>query len=338
MLETKIISSQELSKFGQVENLDKQALALVEQQKSTWGLAGKNFEALTRIQTRDFDFGRFKITAQFNSERIRSSAAKTDAKSIAKRPCFLCLNNLPQEQKGLLFQNNYLILTNPFPIFPKHLTILNLKHIPQQIYPHFADLLGLSRNLPGFTIFYNGPQCGASAPDHFHFQAGNTGYLPVENEFKALAKNHAEIVFQTRNSKIIAVENYLRRMVAIVSAEKKFIAEKFETIYHLLQSGTNEEPMMNILCNFSGGKWRVIIFPREKQRPSHFFRDDEKRLTVSPAAVEMGGILVLPHKNDFTKITKQDIAEIYKEVTIGNENFKDLLIQIKKLSGQKFTP
>lgn len=330
MLETKRISPKELSKFGSVENLNKQALALVEQQKSTWGLAGKNFEALTRIQTRDFNFGHFKITTQFNSERIRSSAAKTDAKSIAKRPCFLCLNNLPTEQKGLLFQNNYLILTNPFPIFPKHLTISNLKHIPQQIYPHFADLLALSQNLPGFTVFYNGPKCGASAPDHFHFQAGNTGYLPFENEFETLRKNQAQVLFQHNDSEIIAIENYLRRLIAIVSPSKKFITEKFETIYHLLQSGTDDEPMLNILCNFSGGKWQVIIFPREKQRPSHFYKDGEKQIVVGPAAVELGGILVLPREEDFKKITKKEVAEIYEEVTIGNVKFDKLIKSLNR--------
>ncbi len=329
MTETKIISPEELSKFGSLENLNEQALALVEQQKATWEIPGRNFAALNRIQTKDFDFGHFKITTQFNAERIRSSAAKTDAKSISERPCFLCLKNLPPEQKGLLFHDKYLILTNPFPIFPKHLTISNLDHTPQQILPYIDDLLDLSQNLPGFTVFYNGPQCGASAPDHFHFQAGNTGFLPIESEFETLRKNHAEILFQQENSEIIAVENYLRRFVAVVSADKKFIAEKFESVYHLLETNSVEEPMMNILCTFSENKWKMIIFPREKQRPSHFFKTGEKQIITGPAAVELGGILVLPREEDFKKITKKEVAEIYEEVTIGNDKFKNLIIQLK---------
>ena len=115
------ISLPQLSKFGLVENINEQAKSLVTQQKETWDLARKNFKGLNRIQTNHFNFDHFNITVQFNPERIRSSAAKTDAKSIAERPCFLCLKNLPAEQKGIVFQNKYLILTNPYPIFPVHL-------------------------------------------------------------------------------------------------------------------------------------------------------------------------------------------------------------------------
>ncbi len=328
MLKSKIISLKELLKFGSVETLNKQANSLVEQQQTTWKIAAKNFDALNRIQTQDFDFEHFKITVQFNPERIRSSAAKTDAKSIAARPCFLCLENLPPEQKGIVFQDKYLILTNPYPIFPKHLTISNLEHIPQQILPHFNDLLELSQNLPEFTVFYNGPKCGASAPDHFHFQAGNTGFLPVEKEFRDLEKHHSEILFQNTDTKIIAIENYLRRFVAIISSDKNQLVEKFKLIYDQLNK-SGDEPKMNILCNFIEDAWRVIIFPREIQHPSHFFKTGDKQIIVGPAAVELAGVLILPREQDFKKITKTEIAEIYDEVTIGSENFKNLIQQIK---------
>lgn len=331
VLENKIISIQELAKFGAVETLNDQALSLVEQQKSTWETAARNYHAIQRLQTRTFDFGHFQIIAQFNAERIRSSAAKTDATSIAGRPCFLCLGNLPPEQKGILFQNKYLILANPYPIFHQHLTISKIEHTPQEIYPHFADLLDLSRNLPGFTIFYNGPQCGASAPDHFHFQAVIKEELPAEKEFEILENEFAETLFQKEKTKVIAVENYLRRMIAFVSDDNNEIRENFEKIYKASGTQNGEEPMMNILCNFENEKWRVIIFPRGKQRPSHFFETGEKQIIVSPAAVEMGGILVLPRENDFRKITKNNIAEICNEVTIDNEKFEILIHSINKL-------
>ncbi|MGC9355923.1 MAG: DUF4922 domain-containing protein, partial [Mariniphaga sp.] len=172
MLKEKTIAPGELRKFGRAENLNEQAKTLVAQQKAAWEMASKNYAALKSVQTRTFDFGHFEIVVQFNPERIRSSAAKTDTKSIAERPCFLCLKNLPPEQKGIPFGEDYLILTNPFPIFQTHLTIPHLHHTSQQITGFFPDMLRLSRKLNGFTVFYNGPQTGASAPDHFHFQAG----------------------------------------------------------------------------------------------------------------------------------------------------------------------
>jgi ATP adenylyltransferase/5',5'''-P-1,P-4-tetraphosphate phosphorylase II len=327
----KIISRGELSKFGPVDNLKEQVKSLVSQQKSTWQIADKNYGALTRVQTKTFDFGHFKIITQFNPERIRSSAAKTDDKSISERPCFLCLENLPPEQKGILFQNKYLILTNPFPIFPVHLTISKLEHTPQQILNHFTDLLELSQNITGFTLFYNGPKCGASAPDHLHFQAVIKNSLPIENEFNTLKEQFSETLFQNENLQIFFVENYLRRFVALDSDDKNEIVEKFESIYKSMESKSNEEPMLNILCRFQEAQWRVIIFPREKQRPSHFFRTDEKQILVSPAAVEMGGFLVLPEKEDFMKITKKEIEEIYGEITINQNLFNQIKNIIRTL-------
>ncbi len=317
----KISSLDELSKFGPVNNLNEQMKSLVLQQKATWETVSENYAALNQTQTKTFDFGHFKIITQFNPGRIRSSAAKTDAKSISERPCFLCLKNLPPEQKGILFHDKYLILTNPFPIFPVHLTISKATHTPQEILPHFSDLLELSHDLNDFTLFYNGPKCGASAPDHCHFQAVIKNSLPVENEFNVLENKFSETLFQNERLKVIAVENYLRRFIAIVSEDKMQIEKKFQQIYQNLFAGSDEEPMLNILSSSQDGKWRVIIFPREKQRPSHFFKTGEKQITVSPAAVEMGGVLVLPNEEDFLKITKKEIEEIYDEVTLNAKMF-----------------
>lgn len=330
MLKQKTISIEKLAHYGSVNNLNEQAVLLVNQQRSVWVLADKNFDALTRIQWNNYDFGHFNIITQFNPERIRSSAAKTDAKTITERPCFLCLKNLPDEQKGMIFQDNYLILTNPFPIFQKHLTISRLEHTPQLIENYMGDLLDLSAALFHFTVFYNGPKCGASAPDHFHFQAGIKGLLPIEKEFENLEKEHSELLFQNEETKIIAVTDYLRKFISIVSEDKNEIISHFNFIYNLLKTGEYEEPMMNILCNFEKGEWRVIIFPREKQRPSHFFKTDNHQIITSPAAVELGGVLVLPKEENFNKITKKEIAEIYTEVTINEEKFERLKMKIKQ--------
>lgn len=330
MLENKIIALGDLAKFGNIASINDQAGSLVTQQCSVWEIAAKNYAGLNNIQTKTFDFGHFKVISQFNAERIRSSAAKTDAKSIAERPCFLCIENLPEVQKGIVFQNKYLILVNPFPIFSKHFTISSLNHTPQLIKNHFTDLLELSAVLPDFTVFYNGPECGASAPDHFHFQAGEKGMLPVETEFKNLAESDFEVLIQTVKIKVVAVENHLRRFVVFISADKSETENIFEKVYSILDTGQYEEPMLNILSNFENGKWRVILFPRQKQRPSHFFRTDEKHIMISPAAVELGGLLVLPREEDFKKITKKDIEDIFEEVTINRVAFNKLILNLKE--------
>jgi ATP adenylyltransferase/5',5'''-P-1,P-4-tetraphosphate phosphorylase II len=324
MLKQKIISSEELSNYGSVSTMNEQASALVKQQRETWELARKNYTALSEVQTREFDFGHFKIIAQHNPGRIRSSAAKVDAQSIARRPCFLCPQNLPDEQKAILFQDKFLILVNPFPVFPVHLTIPLIEHKPQEIYHFFPDMLELSRELKGFTVFYNGPQCGASAPDHFHFQAGNIGFLPIENELEDLVKNHSEILVHKPGLKIAAVKNYLRRFVCIASSDRAETLNAFYRVYSSLPEKNGNEPMMNILCFFEKEEWRVIIFPREKLRPSHFYKEDKNQVVVSPAAVELGGVIVLPRQKDFGAISNQIISEIYNEVTIPSFGFEHL--------------
>ncbi len=331
MINQKTISLAELARIGNVDNINNQAKALISSQKKSWPAVNINYETLNSIRIRTFDFGHFTVITQFNPERIRSSVAKTDEKSIAGRPCFLCTENLPAEQKGILLIDKYLLLVNPYPIFAGHLTISQVTHTPQLIGNYFRDMLELSFKLTDFTLFYNGPQCGASAPDHFHFQAVGRNSLPVENELGILETIHSEIIFQNEKIKIAAVENYLRRFIFIVSDDKNEIASGFEVIYKLLSQGQSEEPMMNLLCNFHEGNWRLIVFPREKQRPSHFFRKDDSKITVSPAAVELGGVMILPFEEDFNKITKKEIEEIFSEVTLNQQLFINLILDLKRI-------
>ncbi len=321
MSKERIITLKELSGFGPVSNLNQQAIALVKQQKETWGLARENYTALSNAQTKKFDFGDLTIVAQHNPARIRSSAAKTDAQSIAQRPCFLCLDNLSHEQKGLSFQGDYLILTNPFPVFPLHLTISTKGHVPQRIKDFFPDMLSISRELHDFTVFYNGPQSGASAPDHFHFQAGNKSFMPVEKALK-VPGNAGDLILQNDHVSVFAVENRLHRLINMLSNNPKVLADLFPLVIDKLPGAGNSEPPLNILCNYEAGRWRVIIFPRGKRRPSHYFRSGEAQVVVGPAAVELGGLLVLPRVKDFKKINKTTISEIYSEVAIGEADFR----------------
>jgi len=186
-----------------------------EAQKQSWPLAAANYAGLASVEEKQFDFGGFVIKVQFNPERIRSSAAKVDSQSIAARNCFLCDENRPAEQKAIGCGERFQILVNPFPIFHRHFTISALAHTDQLFFENIAEMLRIARNMEGFTVFYNGPECGASAPDHLHFQAGENGFMPVKAEFDRMKTDKNNLLFETGSTKIRAFENYLRRMISI---------------------------------------------------------------------------------------------------------------------------
>ena len=311
--------------------LSEKVESFIQQQKTSWPLAQKNYAGLEKVESKDFHFDGFKITVQFNLERIRSSAAKTDTKSIQARACFLCGRNRPKEQLGIDFMNKYTILINPYPIFPKHLTIPFNEHQPQEIKPYFADMLKLSMELPEFIIFYNGAKCGASAPDHFHFQAGSKKIMPVDTELNCITEKFGEQLFQNEKIIITAIgENYLRKFILLKSYSEKELVQHFQNILNLLKErGQEGEPMMNILANYNSGYWNVLLFPRDNQRPKQFFANADEQILISPASVELGGLAILPRKEDFDKLTKTDLQDIYTQVTINNHDFEQLKKKIK---------
>ena len=187
---------------------------LLTEQLASWETARNNYAALSGVQVKELNVNGTLYKVQFNPARIVSSGAKVDAKSIKERKCFLCPANLPAVQKGIPFEGHYNILVNPFPIFPRHLTVPETAHVAQRIAPRFGDMLDLARQLTDYTIFYNGPKCGASAPDHAHFQAcytaegdanllsspasvdlGGVFITPVEKDFiKITAEDIAQIL------------------------------------------------------------------------------------------------------------------------------------------------
>jgi len=293
-------------------NLNKEIKKLLEEQLNEWELADSNYAALKSVQSKDFDFGEFSIRVQFNPARIVSSSAKVDTKSIQERKCFLCPANLPAVQRGVPFGKDYQILVNPFPIFPEHLTIPSFDHLDQLIYDRFEDMLDLAESLNDFVIFYNGPKCGASAPDHVHFQAGNKGFLPIEQDVKKVSK---KIVSENNDVKIYSLENYLRNALIIESTNKKAVVEAFNKIYSELEIKDGEkEPMLNIISWYEDGKWIACIFPRTVHRPKCFFAEGDDNILISPASVDMGGAFITPQEKDFVKITAKDIESILKEV------------------------
>ena len=232
-------------------------------------LLEKGYKSLDSVKVKNFDFGDFEIKVQFNPGRIISSSAKVDEKSIKERKCFLCYNNLPAEQRGILEGNNYLVLCNPFPIFREHFTLPNLEHLPQLIDDSFPKLLSFSKELSKYYIvFYNGPKCGASAPDHLHFQAGEKFFMPIDKEYDSIKKKFGTELYNNEDLKVFAVDNYLRRFISLESGNKQVLINAFEVFYNIYEkiSSEGEEPMMNIISFYSDNSWRVInISPAKTQ-------------------------------------------------------------------------
>jgi ATP adenylyltransferase/5',5'''-P-1,P-4-tetraphosphate phosphorylase II len=304
---------------------------LFSQQIQSWQLADANYRGLEKATAREFEIDGLHFIVQYNPERIRSSAAKVDAKSISERKCFLCPQNFPNEQQGIPICGDFLILVNPFPIFPKHLTIPKLQHTDQMIAKNMGAMLDISAALYNYVVFYNGAKCGASAPDHLHFQAGNKGFMPVEKEFVEM-KNRLP-AHRYKNVEASFAADYLRRMITLQSDSKSDLLEIFAKIYGILAAlqPQESEPMLNMLCYAGKDEWTVHIFPRTKHRPSQFFAQGRDQLLISPASVDLGGVFITPRNEDFEKISKEDIIDILNQITIEKVEFEKISYEISKI-------
>ena len=332
----KIISEDIIIKKYIDENNFSEALRrLFDIQKEEWSMLATGFKSLATIKSKSFQFNGFKLKAQFNAGRIISTSAKVDPKSISERKCFLCVENLPEEQKGLLYDNKYILLCNPFPIFPTHFTLTYKEHQPQRILDTFTDMLDLSKDISKYyTVIYNGPRCGASAPDHLHFQAGNKFFMPIDDEFQQIKNEYGQEIFEDENLSVFAIDDGLRKFISIESIDKELIEKTFNKFYQTYSGLTNEElePMMNLVSFYEEEYgWRIIIFLRAKHRPAVFFAEGNEKMLVSPAAIDLGGVCIFPREEDFKKITKDQIEDIFKEVFINKKNFTDLVDELKEI-------
>jgi hypothetical protein len=304
-------------------------------QLACWEQAGDNYKALDKVLTRELVVDGFPFRVQFNPARIISSSAKIDDVSIRERKCFLCAANRPSVQRGLSFSDNsctserYTVLINPFPIFPKHLTIPLDEHKEQLINDRFCVMLSLARTLKEYTIFYNGPKCGASAPDHFHFQAGNKGFLPLERVYDRLRR---KIILKRDNTILWEVQSGINGVIVIESSLVQEMASLFGAICSQLAMNEGEkEPMINLLCWYESPKWVTHIFIRKKHRPSCYFASGESNILISPAAVDLGGTFITPLEKDFRKITEEDIRGILGEICISFSELSDLSAKLRSL-------
>lgn len=299
---------------------------LYHSQKKTWTDLARACRNLDEVQMKKLS-GEDEIWLQFNPDRAVSSGAAVDAESIKSRPCFLCVENLPAQQQGILYRNRYLILCNPAPIFKNHFTIVSVSHEPQNLASGLAEFLRLSAEAgPTYAVFYNGPTCGASAPDHLHFQMVPREVLPflkkswrfgpakmkssVENKISEKA-NRAAVILASSNAK--ALEKRLLHLVEVVRKTLK----------------TQSEPMMNVLCSFAKGRWMLIVFLRQKHRPAAYFREGKERIFVSPGAVDMAGVVITPLLENYQRLAYDDITAIYRDVSLSADAVRLMMEQFK---------
>jgi hypothetical protein len=278
-------------------------------QARAWPQLAKGLEGLARAQTRTVRIDWFDILIRHIPHRVGSTTAAVDRDSVAKRRCFLCTENLPREEEGVQFDADFTIYCNPFPIVDRHLTIAHREHRLQRIANQFAEMLDLARALPGYFVIYNGPECGASAPDHLHFQAGLRGLLPIE-------KDTAELTG-------VVVPNYGRNVFFLRGRDRSALIDRMDRAIDLLgnTTGKRPEPLVNIAVFHEGAEWITYLFPRGKHRPEVFHTGE---LTVSPASIDLCGIFVVPLVHDFEKITGDAIAAIFREVTLPDEQFREV--------------
>lgn len=307
-----------------------QARELLAKQLVTWPLLARNYEALKNVRTRSFDLGGFTIRVQFNPTRIASAGAKLDSRSIRERKCFLCPDHLPVEQERLPFGSQYLVLCNPYPIFPEHFTIATRKHEAQLISPRFTDFLELARRLSEFTVFYNGPHSGASAPDHAHFQAVTRGMMPIDNEMDRILTEGGSTILDNPDGCLQVFTHYLRNGFAITTSHREKASELFKKVYDALPIVEGEpEPRMNILAMYQEGLWKIRVIPRRRHRPWQYEAEGNDHLLSSPGAADVGGLFVLVRQEDFEKINADLLRDIYRQVCFSDTEILEIASRIE---------
>ena len=327
-----LMSDAELSAYGPVENAADRARTLLFQQASVWDALRERYEALSRVEWKEFDFAGSHIRVQFNPARLRSTTAAVDNTSIRERPCFLCPDRIAAPQRGFILERRFLLLCNPYPIFPEHFTIAHREHTPQRLRASIGDFLSLTSLLGSrYLLLYNGPSCGASAPDHLHFQAGSRGFLPVERDFKSLRAGLAAIVEERKGLLAMAVDGPLRPYLVFESPVHEILESALRAYLDVAAEIRPDplEPMVNVLSSYDENRWRVWIFPRAKHRPARYGMQGDRRLIVSPAAADCGGVLILPREEDFRRLEREDVLEVFNEVSLSGTSFELLRGRLK---------
>ena len=296
-------------------------------QLEMWEDARHRFRDLKHVEVRQLSD---QLKVQFNPARIVSTGAKIDKHTLGERPCFLCERNRPKEQMTKQIDDHFQLLVNPFPILPVHFTIPATKHQPQSIYRHYGEMHRLLSLHSELMVFYNGPKCGASAPDHLHFQAGTSGVLPLQTNWQRLSRNLTDVISLTDEEKISVLSDFLVPAFVIISKSEDSDEELFHRLYRSMpMRGDESEPMMNIIAWRKGDEFISVVIPREKHRPDAYFAEGEDQMMVSPGALDMAGLIITPREEDFSKINLDKATALLCECGISAEKMEAIVSNLK---------
>ena len=296
-------------------------------QLEMWEDARHRFRDLKHVEVRQLSD---QLKVQFNPARIVSTGAKIDKHTLGERPCFLCERNRPKEQMTKQIDDHFQLLVNPFPILPVHFTIPATKHQPQSIYRHYGEMHRLLSLHSELMVFYNGPKCGASAPDHLHFQAGTSGVLPLQTNWQRLSRNLTDVISLTDEEKISVLSDFLVPAFVIISKSEDSDEELFHRLYRSMpMRGDESEPMMNIIAWRKGEEFISVVIPREKHRPDAYFAEGEAQMMVSPGALDMAGLIITPREEDFSKINLDKATALLRECGISAEKMEAIVSNLK---------
>ena len=304
-----------------------------DRQLRLWPETRDRYRELTHVETRDLNVGSSTFEVQFNPARIRSTGATISKEAVAARPCFLCKANRPQVQMTKIQNADYELLVNPYPILPMHFTIPMRRHQPQQIRGMYGEMIQLLKNYPDLMVFYNGPMCGASAPDHAHLQAGTSGILPLQREWQRLSRNLTEVARRGEDATLSVIEDYPCAALAIRSRSRRGSERMFATLYHALPKVPDQtEPMLNVVAWRADDEYVSVVFPRRKHRPDCYYKDNDEKLLVSPGALDMSGLIITPRREDFERITPEQALAILSECALSVEDMEALKERLAKVT------
>lgn len=310
-------------------------------QLSVWPMAAENYRNLKKAETRTLPVGGLNVVLQYNPARKISSEAKLDKKSISGRPCFLCPENRPREQYDIDFEGRkgkrYRITLNPYPIFPSHLVISSTDHTPQSIWHRYPDMLDFVATNRKYACYYNGPESGASAPDHMHFQGCPRGMMPLENAVDKLlgsARSHSELECLTnlKEAKLYHLDMFTRGIFVLRGATPKSVTKLFYRLADCasMTLGGEPEPKFNVISWFEDNEYRSLVIFRSKHRPHNYFSDGPDHLSMSPGCADMGGVMVAPEESDYEKMTPELLSQVISEVSIGEDDEKALVWRLTR--------
>ena len=304
-----------------------------DRQLRLWPETRDRYRELTHVETRDLNVGSSTFEVQFNPARIRSTGAAISKEAVAARPCFLCKANRPKVQMTKIQNADYELLVNPYPILPMHFTIPMRRHQPQQIRGMYGEMIQLLKNYPDLMVFYNGPMCGASAPDHAHLQAGTSGILPLQREWQRLSRNLTEVARRGEDATLSVIEDYPCAALAIRSRSRRGSERMFATLYHALPKVPDQtEPMLNVVAWRADDEYVSVVFPRRKHRPDCYYKDNDEKLLVSPGALDMSGLIITPRREDFERITSEQALAILGECALSVEDMEALKERLAKVT------